>query len=203
VTNAGKTKFLERLQLIFPCESYVQQHGSPFDIDYKQQATYDHSRFKPSFILIEEGSFSSLIDNGAIEDLKLFLEGKGKSLKTKHVTSSGMQWVDVPILMTTNTLHEYMQADAFTKERYINQTDRKRCEDNEAHRKALKNRMEIVHLYREHSGKTKFPYDEIDLALYMYDLHLEHKIVEVKSDLLILEDDNDEVSFRYDEKQIN
>ena len=109
VSNAGKSKFLEKLMKLFPCENYVQQHNSPFDIDYRQQATYDHSRFKPSFILIDEGAFTALLENGAIEDAKLFFEGKGKALKTKHVTCAGMQWIGVPIIMTTNNLHDYMQ----------------------------------------------------------------------------------------------
>ena len=203
VTNSGKSNFLDRLRRIFPCETYVQQHGSPFDIDYKQQASYDHSRFKPSFILVDEGAFTSLIDNGAIEDLKLFLEGKGKALKTKHVTSVGMHWVGVPIIMTTNTLHQFMQQETFLKNKYDCYAQKKRCEDNEAHRKALKNRMNIVFIEQEHDGETAFPYDEKDLALYLYDLHLDKNVIEVDSNILLLEGDDEEGSLGHDEREVD
>jgi len=68
---------------IFPCENYIQQHKSPFDADYKKTASYDVTRFKPCFILIDEGGFSSLLDNGDISDCKILLEGGGKALKLK------------------------------------------------------------------------------------------------------------------------
>lgn len=203
VTNSGKSEFLDKLRRIFPCEAYVQQHGSPFDIDYKQQATYDHSRFKPSFILVDEGAFTSLIDNGAIEDLKLFLEGKGKALKTKHVTSTGMHWIGVPIIMTTNTLHQLMQDETFLKDGYDSHVQKKRCEDNEAHRKALKNRMNTVFIEQEHDGETAFPYDEKDLAQYLYDMHLDEKVLEVDSDCLLLEVEAEEASVVLDVKEAN
>ena len=162
--------------MIFPCEEFVQQHGSPFDIDYKKQANYDHSRFKPSFILIDEGAFTTLIDQGAIEDLKHFLGGNGRPLKIKNVTSTGRQWVGVPVIMTSNTLHELMQPESFLQPHYFNAADKKRCEDKEAHRKALANRMGIVHLEKEYIGGTEFPYDGIDLAHYLYDLYLSDKL---------------------------
>ena len=176
ITNAGKTKFLEKLQMIFPCEEFVQQHGSPFDIDYKKQASYDHTRFKPSFVLIDEGAFTTLIDQGAIKDLKHFLGGNGRPLKIKNVTSTGRQWVGVPVIMTSNTLHELMQSESFLQQHYFNAADKKRCEDKEAHRKALKNRMETVRLVREYPGGGKFPYTQLELAHFLYIQYLTDKL---------------------------
>ena len=46
-------------------------------------ASYDATRFKPTFILIDEGGFSSLLDNGDISDCKILLEGGGKAMKLK------------------------------------------------------------------------------------------------------------------------
>ena len=193
ITNAGKTKFIEKLQRIFPCEEFVQQHGSPFDIDYKKQANYDHSRFKPSFVLIDEGAFTTLIDQGAIEDLKHFLGGNGRPLKIKNVTSTGRQWVCVPVIMTSNTLHDLMQPESFLQPHYFNAADQKRCEDKEAHRLAIQSRMDIVYLEQRFPGDGPFPYDEKDLAHYLYDMYLTERIQDVNSDLLVFEEENDQV----------
>ena len=65
--------------------------------------------YLPTFILIDEGGFSSLIDNGDLADLKRFLEGEGKALKLKGKNCIGMQWKGVPIIMTCNELHSCMQ----------------------------------------------------------------------------------------------
>ena len=51
--------------------------------------------------------------------------------------------------------------------------------------------MEIVFLEKEFPGDSIFPYNEKDLAHYLYDMYLSEKIKSVNSDLLILEDIND------------
>ena len=55
ITNSGKSEFVERIMEIFPTEKYVQLVGSNFDADYKKQNAYDHTKYHPSFIFIEEG----------------------------------------------------------------------------------------------------------------------------------------------------
>lgn len=99
-----------------------------------------------------------------------------------------MQWVGVPVIMTSNTLHELMQPQSFLKLSYCNYGEKKRCEDKEANRKALKNRMNIATLDIEHDGETEFPYDHIDLAHYLYDLYLTDKLQKAESDLLVFDD---------------
>ena len=65
---------------IFPCEEYIQQHGSNFDVDYKKSASYEHNRYHPSFILINDVSYTDLFEKGDLADTKQFFEGKGKAL---------------------------------------------------------------------------------------------------------------------------
>ena len=88
-SNTGKSKFIERIMKIFPCVNYIYQHGSRFAADYKQGATYDHTRNHPSFVICDEGAYSDLLDHGDIADAKLFFEGKGKALQMKNVTTKG------------------------------------------------------------------------------------------------------------------
>ena len=99
-----------------------------------------------------------------------------------------MHWVGVPIIMTTNTLHQFMQQETFLKNHYDCYAQKKRCEDNEAHRKALKNRMNIVFIKQEHDGEKTFPYDEKDLAQYLYNLHLDEKMLNVDSDYFLIDE---------------
>ena len=54
-TNSGKSKFTDKIKEIFPCEAYAQLTGTHFDVDYKKQGAYDHTKYHPSFIHIEEG----------------------------------------------------------------------------------------------------------------------------------------------------
>ena len=80
VSNAGKSCFLDLLKEISPCEEYIQQHGSRFSIDYSLAATFDHTKYLPSFILVDEGAYSDLLDNGDLADAKDFFGGKGRAL---------------------------------------------------------------------------------------------------------------------------
>ena len=107
ISNSGKTKFLERLMKIFPSVEYVQQHGSRFAADYKDGAKYNHTRHHPSFVIVDEGAYSDIMDHGDIADAKLFFEGKGRALQMKNVTTKGYQWVGVPIILTANEPHRY------------------------------------------------------------------------------------------------
>ena len=75
-SNTGKTSFLDLLMKIFPRVTYIQQHGSRFAADYKHEAKYNHSKYHPSFIIIDEGAFSDLFEHGDIANAKLFFEGK-------------------------------------------------------------------------------------------------------------------------------
>ena len=54
--------------------------------------------------------------------------------------------------------------------------------------------MERIHLDKEYAGGTKFPYDGADLAHYLYDLYLTDRLMEERSDVLELENENDSVS---------
>ena len=135
--------------------------------------------------------------------MKHFLGGNGRPLKIKNVTSTGRQWVGVPVIMTSNTLHELMQSESFLQQHYFNAADKKRCEDKEAHRKALKNRMETVRLEREYPGGGVFPYTQLELAHFLYDMYLTDKLQEVNSDLLIFDDVNDNLSIKIEVNQIN
>ena len=89
VSNSGKTKFIKRLSKIFPCEEYLQQHNSRFDADYRFNCSYDFTKVKPSFIVIDEGAYSALFDNADLGDTKEFFEGKGKCLQLKNVNTTG------------------------------------------------------------------------------------------------------------------
>ena len=55
--------------------------------------------------------------------------------------------------------------------------------------------MNILFVEQEHDGETAFPYDEKDLAQYLYNMHLDEQLLEVDSDELILEPDDEEGSF--------
>ena len=65
-------------------------------------------RYKPSFIIVDEGAYSDLFEHGDIADAKRFFEGEGKALQTKGITGKGMHWVGVPVLLGANHLHYYM-----------------------------------------------------------------------------------------------
>ena len=97
---------------IFPCVTYIQQHGSRFAADYKDGAKYNHIKYHPSFVIIDEGAYSDLLDHGDIADAKLFFEGKGKALQMKNVTTKGFYWVGVPIILTANSSHKFLQQEA-------------------------------------------------------------------------------------------
>ena len=70
ISNSGKTKLLERLMLIFPCIAYVQQHGSRFAADYSDGQKYNHTKYHPSFIIVDEGAYSDFMDHGDLADAK-------------------------------------------------------------------------------------------------------------------------------------
>ena len=103
---------------IFPCEEYIQQNKSRFDVDYKENAAYDFHKFHPSFIVIDEGAYQALFEYGDIGDTKLFFEGKGKALQFKGITGKGMHWVGVPIIIAVNHYHYYLQRKSFMKLSY-------------------------------------------------------------------------------------
>ena len=63
--------------------------------------------------------------------------------------------------------------------------------------------MEIFCLEKEFPGDSIFPYDEKDLAHYLYDLYLSEKVKSVNSDLLIIDDAIEQVSISIDVNQIN
>ena len=88
-SNTGKSRFLERLMKIFPSVEYIQQHGSRFAADYKDGAKYNHTRHHPSFVCVDEGAYSDLLDKGDIADAKMFFEGKGRALQHKNITCKG------------------------------------------------------------------------------------------------------------------
>ena len=63
--------------------------------------------------------------------------------------------------------------------------------------------METIHLEREYPGDGEFPYTEKELAHFLYDQYLSDKLQEVNSDLLVLEDINDNLSIKIEVNQIN
>ena len=79
-SNSGKSEFCTRLKQIFQCETYVELIGTPFAADYKQNEDFDHTTYNPSFVIIEEGAYESLFENGNKAGNKEFFEGKGKAL---------------------------------------------------------------------------------------------------------------------------
>ena len=48
-----------------------------------------------------------------------------------------MQWVGVPIIITTNNLHKYMKQHAFTKPAYTNEAEKEIIEQDENDRLAI------------------------------------------------------------------
>ena len=89
----------------------------------------------------------------------------------KYKTTTGYKWAGVNILMTANHLHRYFQKETHLQPYYYSVLEQKKCEDLERHRHAFLNRMEFQELTTSYEGKTKFPYDEFDLALYLHSLY--------------------------------
>ena len=66
------------------------------------------------------------------------------------------------------------------KKHYCFPEEQKKCEDKERHRHAFLNRMEFVELTTDYEGHKGFPYDEFDLALYLYSLYTQPPLLETK-----------------------
>ena len=61
--------------------------------------------------------------------------------------------------------------------------------------------MNFVFLEQEYDGNRKFPYDAVDVAFYLNDLLLREEQNDTDSELLILDDEHEQESFRIDVKQ--
>lgn len=61
--------------------------------------------------------------------------------------------------------------------------------------------MNFVFLEREYDGNLPFPYDAVDVAFYLNDLLLREEQNDTDSELLILDDEHEQESFRIDVKQ--
>ena len=121
---------------------------------YDQSANYDFTSHHPSFILIDGGVYQILFNYGDLGDSKRWLEGKGKALQFKHVNSVGMHWVGVPIIMTATEYHEYVSSETFLRNSYWSEFDEQRCIQQESHRRAFLNRINIVEL-----KTSRFPHE--------------------------------------------
>ena len=55
----------------------------------------------------------------------------------KNVITKGFCWAGVPIILTANTSHKYLQQESHLKERYYTEEHRKGCEELESHRRAF------------------------------------------------------------------
>ena len=63
-------------------------------------ADYDNTTYNPSFVIINEGAYSSLFEKGDLGDTKEFMEGKGKALQMKGKTLESKTWVNVPLILS-------------------------------------------------------------------------------------------------------
>ena len=61
--------------------------------------------------------------------------------------------------------------------------------------------MNFVFLEQEYHGYLEFPYDEIDLALYLHDLLTREQQLDTVTEILNLEDDGAQFSLKIDERQ--
>ena len=52
-----------------------------------------------------------------------------------------MHWAGVPIIVAVSHLNKYMQSYPFTKFSYQSLADKRKCEEDETHRKAFMNRI--------------------------------------------------------------
>ena len=78
-----------------------------------------------------------------------------------------MHWVGVPIILTSNSYHANISKEPYTKDWYFNDKIKKDCIEQEEHRIAFYNRMNVIELNFSHSGgKCTFPYKAEDLAFY-------------------------------------
>ena len=55
----------------------------------------------------------------------------------KNVTTKGFYWVGVPIILTANSSHKYLQQESHIRETYHGVEHRKHCEELESHRRAF------------------------------------------------------------------
>ena len=60
-----------------------------------------------------------------------------------------------------------MTQHTLKKMHYNSIAERKHCEDEEEDRMAFKTRINYVFLEETHDGNLDFPYDAVDLALYL------------------------------------
>ena len=67
------------------------------------------------------------------------------------MTCKGMSWVGVPVILTANHLHEYMQQTPIEIPAYTSKHHIKKLQDDESHRKAFAERINYVFLKGEHS----------------------------------------------------
>ena len=79
-----------------------------------------------------------------ISDTKLFFEGKGKALKYKNVTSMGMHWIGVPIIITASSLHKYFSEEPIKSNMSGNKELKDFAMEEESHRLAFRNRVKII-----------------------------------------------------------
>ena len=75
--NMGKTCFLRRFGIVYPCAEYKKTRGN-FDVKYK------HAKVAPAFILIEEGALKRFFHTvDCYDDAKVFFEAGGLVVETK------------------------------------------------------------------------------------------------------------------------
>ena len=70
LSNTGKSKFLKKLTEIFPCEKFIPLRGTHFEADYGKIASYDKTKYKASFITINEAAYEDHFENGYLGETK-------------------------------------------------------------------------------------------------------------------------------------
>ena len=86
-----------------------------------------------------------------------------------------MYWVGVPVILTSDQYHQYLERESYLKDWYFNETDEIYCIEMETHRRAFHNRINFVELNQNHDGSQKFPYKVGDMMFYLKDLIDQHR----------------------------
>ena len=68
-----------------------------------------------------------------------------------------MIWDGVPVIFTTQELHEYISLKSHLKPRYYSETNEMKCKKLETYRVALMDNVEYVELKREKWDNNKCP----------------------------------------------
>ena len=92
-------------------------------------------------------------------------------LKVPGPLDKGFHWVGVPVIMDASHYNKFIQPNQHEIKPTYKKKNKDKLKAVEMHRQEFQDAINYVNLETEHNGKEAFPYDALDLALYLHFLY--------------------------------